>query len=183
MGAPKSCIVLANQYEILPDFSGNFDTGWRNRKSVAVASLVRCRYVFNAATGHSGCRLSMAGQVIGGGDLDNDWFLYRKPSFTVSVASLSVSLLFFRDILASSETRFPVARATRKMVFWRRSSEEIWLFLNLEFEKASKIKFSDHEGTTSFLGGSVLNCALVCSENSSMWKGALPGIGWKSMIV
>ena len=78
----------------------------------------------------------------------------------------ALNMIALRSMFASSDTRFAVARAMRKIVFKNKSSIDAVLMLNLSVSRRHRTDVKDHDGTNFLLVGLDKNCARDSSENS-----------------
>ena len=129
---------------------------WTNSASCGLAVLVRAISLFTAATGQRGCGvepLLRHGIIMSGGLLNVLWFLNRKPSCSgITILSCSKTT-FFLFKAASSDTRFPTARATKKRVPVKLSSGDALSPENFGDSSRSSTSSSDHVGRILLVGG------------------------------
>ena len=128
-------MVFTRHKEIAPLFMGFLEVGLMKIASCPQAddSLSQC---LRASKGHKACgdpsSVVSALMMMLGGVRYMVWFLYRKPGRTAMVTCrlLSEKAVEALEKAESSETRFPVASATRNRVLERRRCAVAVLLVN-----------------------------------------------------
>ena len=146
-------MAVTSQKATPPDFREVPVSGCENRVGL---EEVLSKYSLREATGHKGAfPLLKLGKLMGDGECDRDWFLYRNPSRTGRDTPLRLKTILERSIAANSEALLPDATATKKRVFIRSSSKD-----RLEESlvcRDSRAESNDQDGITCLVGGFNLN--------------------------
>ena len=141
-------------------------------------------YTANDLTGHNSGRLVGNAFILmsSGGPKSCRSFLYLKSTLTGTNIVSSSSLIADASIADSSDTLFPVARATRKTTFLNKSNGFAPSELYLGVQSRFKIFLTSHLGTCLRFDGSIRKKYLSRSRNSQSPKSTSQAkeIGWES---